>query len=89
MAQQLQLHPRVKQAAVRLDTLALPPRLKAFVVLRVLGEPAHRQEVEAWALDTLPWYAAPGSVTYGDTLPQNAMGKPSDWPVDTQVNRSS
>lgn len=82
VAQQLQLHPRVNQAAVRLNTLALPPKLKAFVVLRGPDEPAHRQEVEAWALDTLPWYAAPGSMTYGDALPQNAMGKPSDWPVD-------
>lgn len=88
VAQQLQMHPRVKHAAVRLDTLVTPPKLKAFVVLRSPGADAHQREVEAWALDTLPWYAALSSVTYGNVLPQNAMGKPSDWPVEGRLGRS-
>jgi long-chain acyl-CoA synthetase len=89
VARQLQLHPRVKQAAVRLDTLAAAPRLKAFVVLRSPDETEHQQEIEAWALNTLPWYAALASVTYGDALPQNAMGKSSDWPAGDPLGRSA
>ena len=85
IAQQLQMHPLVDQAAVRLDTLTTPPRLKAFLVLNPstpsTRQLADQQQVEAWALDTLPWYAALSSFTYGKTLPQNAMGKSSDWPV--------
>jgi long-chain acyl-CoA synthetase len=85
VAQQLQLHPLVQHAAVRLDMGATPPRLKAFLVLKPpdTSSPAlaQQQVVQAWALDTLPWYAALSSFTYGDVLPQNAMGKPSDWPV--------
>lgn len=85
VAQQLQSHPAVQQAAVRLDTSVTPPRLKAFVVLRAPlnqpHDPSQQQALEAWALDTLPWYAALSSFTYGSVLPLNAMGKPSDWLV--------
>jgi long-chain acyl-CoA synthetase len=31
------------------------------------------------ALEALPWYAHPASITYGTELPVNALGKPSDW----------
>ncbi len=89
VAQQLQTHPHVQHAAVRLDTLATPPKLKAFVVLRAAGQVEHQLEFEAWAFDTLPRYAALASVTYGAALPQNAMGKPSDWPVDRSLGRSA
>jgi 4-coumarate--CoA ligase len=80
VADQLRLHPAVKQASVRLSTMAKPPRLKAFVVLNAPGSTSQRQTLEQWALDTLPWYANFSSITYGDEIPANAIGKPSDWP---------
>lgn len=81
VAQHLQTHSMVSGAAVRLDVLAAAPKLKAFVVMHSPADAMQRQEFEAWALETLPWYAALSSVTYGGELPTNAMGKPSDWPV--------
>ena len=78
VAQHLQTHPMVKHAAVRLDPLAAAPKLKAYVVLHSPADAPECQAFEAWALDTLPWYAALGSVTYGEALPLNAMGKLSD-----------
>jgi long-chain acyl-CoA synthetase len=77
VADQLMLHPAVQQASVRLDSQLDPARLKAFVVLA----PAvtDTQQVLQHAQQTLPWYAAPASITFGDELPCNAMGKLSDW----------
>ena len=81
VAQQLMTHSAVKAAAVRLDTLLTPPRLKAYVLLHSPADAEQKRGLETWALDTLPAHAQLASVTYGDALPQNAMGKPSDWPT--------
>ena len=81
VAEQLMTHGAVKAAAVRLDTLLSPPRLKAFVVMRQGTDAAEKQALESWALSSLPHYASLASVTYGDVLPLNAIGKPSDWPT--------
>ena len=78
---QLMTHGAVKAAAVRLDTLLSPPRLKAFVVLHPAANTDEKQALETWAVNSLPHYANLASVTYGDALPLNAMGKPSDWPT--------
>jgi 4-coumarate--CoA ligase len=80
VAAQLMGHPAVKEAAVRLHDRASPPRLKAFVVLHAPGNPDQREEVAAWAVNHLPWYAAPCNIRYGAELPKNALGKDSDWP---------
>lgn len=80
VADQLRAHPAVADASVRLDTLTSPARLKAFVVMRHDDASNQRAAFEAWALDTLPWYAALGSIRYGSEVPRNAMGKPCDWP---------
>ena len=81
VAAQLQSHPTVQAAAVRLSSSAQPPRLKAFVVMQAgQDHPPNRQAVQAWAAEHLPWYANPGSFSYGAELPRNALGKPSDWP---------
>ena len=80
VADQLRRHPAVRQANVRLSTLAKPPRLKAFVVLNGPDSAYQCQAVEQWAADTLPWYANFSSITYGEAIPANAIGKPSDWP---------
>ena len=66
---------------MRLDTAAPLPRLKALVVLKAPANQALQTGLPEWALENLPWYAALGSFCYGDELPRNAMGKPSDLPV--------
>ena len=79
---QLLAHPAVLDASVRLDSAAAPAaRLKAFVVLRVPGDPSQPAGLEAWVMHHLPWYANFSSICYGAELPCNAMGKHSDWPV--------
>ena len=80
VADQLMRHPAVKQASVRLNVNAEPARLKAFVVLNAPSSTQQRAELEAWAIEQLPWYAAPASISYGEELPRNALGKASDWP---------
>lgn len=80
VAAQLSSHPAVKAATVRLHDRVVPQRLKAFVVLHTPNETEQSQEVEAWAVNHLPWYAAPCAITYGTELPKNALGKASDWP---------
>ena len=80
VADQLMRHPAVKQASVRLNVNAEPARLKAFVVLNAPSSTQQRAELEAWAIEQLPWYAAPAAISYGAELPRNALGKASDWP---------
>ena len=79
--EQLLAHPAVKDASVRLDTAALLPRLKAFVVLKSPADPCQEAGLQKWALDNLPWYAALSSISFGAELPRSSMGKPTDWPV--------
>lgn len=83
--EQLLAYSAVEDASVRLDTAAPLPRLKAFVVLKAPANQAQQAGLQAWALDNLPWYAALGNICYGAELPRNAMGKPSDWPVQNST----
>ena len=85
VAGELMRHPCVKQAVVRLNTRAEPARLKAFVVLNQPCTSQQCAELEAWAIEQLPWYAAPGSISYGVELPRNALGKACDWPDDIKA----
>lgn len=79
---QLLMQPAVQDASVRLDSAAVPlARLKAFVVLRLPGEPSQQASLEAWVMHHLPWYANFSSIRYGAELPRNALGKHSDWPT--------
>jgi long-chain acyl-CoA synthetase len=77
---QLQQHSAVSQAAVRLDGNT-SARLKAYVVLKSPDDHTERQALEQWVLEQLPWYATFSSITYGTSLPRNALGKTADWPV--------
>lgn len=85
VAQQLSAYPSVQEVSVRLDTSASLPRLKAFVVLRAPADDFQKASLQSWALETLPWYAALSSITYGKELPRNVMGKPSDWLVQNST----
>ena len=80
VTEQLLRHPAVTQAVVRLRVNVKPVRLKAFVVLTAPDSIQLRRELEAWADEQLPWYAAPCAISYGTELPRNALGKASDWP---------
>ena len=80
VASKLQSHPAVKLAVVRLRSNGHVPRLKAFVVLYAAGQSKAQNEVEAWARSELPDHACPQIFAYGEQLPTNSMGKPSDWP---------
>ena len=77
---QLMRHPAVKEASVRLNDKIEPRRLKAFVVLRTPDSTNERRAFEEWAAQSLPAYAAPCAVSYGNELPRNLLGKASDWP---------
>ena len=82
---QLLAYPAVEDASVRLDAAAALPRLKAFVVLKAPANRSQQAGLQEWALENLPWYAALSSICYGAELPRNAMGKPSDWPVQNET----
>ncbi len=76
VSQQMSLHEAVLESSVRLDRNAHPLRLKAFVVLKKEQE---SEKFESWLKKTLPHYAMPQRIDYGNTLPRNGMGKLSDW----------
>ena len=73
-------HINVEEVAVRLNSSIHPPRLKAFIVLKQADQISLRLQLETWAHENLPWYANPGSFTYGASLPRSSMGKLCDWP---------
>lgn len=82
VADQLQQHPAVRAAAVRLNAQCQPARLKAFVVLHPGAGADAQAQVLQHSQSALPWYAAPGRISFGPELPRNAMGKLCDWPAD-------
>lgn len=85
VTQQVQAHPAVREVSVRLDTQVTPHRLKAFVVLKEPDDMGARDQLALWVADNLPWYASFHSITYGQALPRNQMGKASDWQPDAAL----
>jgi 4-coumarate--CoA ligase len=82
VARLLSEHPAVAAVAVRLDASLAEPRLKAFVV------PAAGADTSALPRLLAGWCAArltpperPVRFDLGAVLPENAMGKPADWPT--------
>jgi len=75
-------HEAVAAAAVRLHG----QRLKAFIVPE--GDHANKdrasleESIRHWLSTQLPTGQIPGHFMFGDSLPRNAMGKLSDWPVE-------
>lgn len=77
-------HPQVTDAAVRLMAPGEGSRLKAFVV----SAPGADQEalltaLWEWTETRLTEPERPKSIIFGGQLPRNAMGKLSDWPMET------
>jgi 4-coumarate--CoA ligase (photoactive yellow protein activation family) len=78
----LRRHLQVADAAVRLMAPEEGERLKAFIVPAAGADPAAlRAELERWSVARLPAPARPKAYTLGKSLPRNAMGKLTDWPV--------
>jgi 4-coumarate--CoA ligase len=79
VAAQIQALPNVRECHVRpFDDGSVS--LKAFLVLEQDSEEA--RYAAAWAMrEALPSVALPRHVTYGSTLPRNAMGKLQDWSI--------
>lgn len=76
-------HPHVRDAAVRLMSTELVPRVKAFIVPRDATADAEslRVALDGWISERLPVTHRPRAITFGRTIPVNALGKSVDWPV--------
>jgi len=77
-------HPDVLDASVRLMRPGQGTRLKAFIVRRD-GAPANADataRLRAWIDEQLSPPERPKALTFGDTLPRSAMGKPADWDIE-------
>ncbi|OYT98731.1 MAG: 4-coumarate--CoA ligase [Burkholderiales bacterium PBB1] len=76
-------HPQVSDAAVRLMTPDEGARLKAFVVpVPGTDTVALTSDLWRWTESRLTAPERPKAFTVGHQLPQNAIGKPSDWALD-------
>ena len=77
-------HPEVADAQVRLMRPEEGSRLKAFVVPKTGADPeVLRSALWRWTESRLTAPERPKAFTMGHQLPRSAMGKPSDWPLDT------
>lgn len=89
VAEVLRMHPRVRDAAVRLMRPDEGRRLKAFVVAAdgvditdaAAGE-ALRAELLTWCAERLTTPERPAAISFGGRLPRQASGKPADWIID-------
>jgi len=81
VAAQLESHPGVAKAAVRLMHEDEGERLKAFIVPRhPQANPEQLIEaLEQWCQAHLPAVANPKQYTFGAELPRNTLGKIGDW----------
>lgn len=77
-------HPHVAAAAVRLMRPSEGEDLKAFVVPTSGAASAAdlRRELASFLSARLTAPERPRAIDFGDTLPQNANGKPADWDAD-------
>ncbi|AMM18477.1 hypothetical protein AX768_29915 (plasmid) [Burkholderia sp. PAMC 28687] len=73
-------HPEIADASVRLMRPDEGVRLKAFIVPRdPCGVAELRTSLELWLRDRLTSLEIPKAITFGASLPKNAMGKCMDW----------
>jgi long-chain acyl-CoA synthetase len=82
ISERLQNLPEVAAAAVRLMSPEEGERLKAFIVPAEGQDSATLAELlHAWCAHNLTAAERPKVFTFGSTLPHNALGKESDWPL--------
>jgi 4-coumarate--CoA ligase len=83
IAQSLESLPEIAAARVRGFQTPAGTRLKAFLVPRQTSIPHQELEtrVRQWASEHLPAASRPGVYTIGVKIPQNSMGKDSDWEI--------
>ena len=82
----IETHPAVEQCVVRLMQPEEGGRLKAFIVPAPAVPHAEREQMfgaafRHWLAERLETAARPKSITLGNQLPRNAMGKLTDWPI--------
>ncbi len=82
----IETHPAVKQCVVRLMQPEEGGRLKAFIVPALAVPHAEREHIfgaafRQWLAERLETAARPKSITLGNQLPRNDMGKLADWPI--------
>lgn len=76
-------HPLVVQCTARLMRPEEGDRLKAFIVPSPqVSEEAARRELRKWMEQNLAPVEIPKSITFGESLPANAMGKTADWEIE-------
>ncbi|MBE0505163.1 MAG: AMP-binding protein [Marinospirillum sp.] len=85
IAEQLRQLPEVQNVEVRLMSPEEGERLKAFVIPAdpQQSESELRQQLQAWCQKNLKTAERPQAFTFGAQLPCNALGKASDWPLQT------
>lgn len=88
IAERLQCLPEIASAAVRLMSALEGDRLKAFIVPAedYVDQEALDALLHAWCMRNLTAVERPKAFTFGLTLPQNLMGKQSDWPINGRVS---
>lgn len=81
VAKKLCTNPWIKEASVRQMNSDNHGRLKAFFVLRepYLPEPELRQTIQRWIHEHLTTPEQPVTISFGNTLPRNSLGKLTDW----------
>jgi long-chain acyl-CoA synthetase len=82
VAEQIELLPNVKNCAVRIHNDGADFDLKAFIVLKDDTE-AHRHDMAFFIRMQLPSVAMPKHLSFGENLPCNAMGKLTDWQLES------
>jgi 4-coumarate--CoA ligase (photoactive yellow protein activation family) len=77
--------PQIKEVAVRLMSSEEGDRLKAFVIPTDPRQSTAelRQQLQNWCQHNLKTVERPQAFTFGNQLPRNALGKASDWPLQT------
>lgn len=84
ISERLQALPEVAAAVVRLMSAHEGERLKAFIVPAEGHQGGEQLEtlLHAWCTQNLPAAERPKAFTFGLALPQNHLGKHSDWPIE-------
>lgn len=76
----IQTHPDVHACTVRLMRPDEGTRLKAFIVSGIKSwDDAQHKAFRTWLAEHLSSAEIPKALTWGETLPVNAMGKVTDW----------